>query len=388
MKFGYFFTMYNFGHEPHKVIVDRALEQTLVAEDAGFENVWMGEHHFGGEGWDVHPNPLMTGTYLASKTSRIRIGLAAAIAPEWHPLRLAEDVAVLDHLSDGRVECGVGRGITSRELSNLNLLNPDRRPNDARNWEIFLETVEILKKAWTEDPFTFDGKYYKFPRPGVHDSYAAFYPRNPGWRSEDGEYVGMSIVPKPAQKPHPPLWITVDKTPGFAIAAEHGLKPLTWLRSKRALVDAFEVYRAAVVEHQGRKLQLGEECGLLRVCYVARTMKEARRVAEPATEALYRDYMGGLRSRDIYAEPGEKLSAEEIDRPWFEFLVDRGHLFVGTPDSVAEDILEVQETASPESLLVFNWLPGLTHEQVLSSLDLFAERVVPRVRGAEPAVVQ
>jgi alkanesulfonate monooxygenase SsuD/methylene tetrahydromethanopterin reductase-like flavin-dependent oxidoreductase (luciferase family) len=339
----------------------------------------MGEHHFGGEGWDVHPNPLMTGTYLATKTSRIRIGLAAAIAPEWHPLRLAEDVATLDHLSAGRVECGVGRGITSRELSNLNVLNPDRRVDDTRNWEIFLETVEIMKKAWTEDPFTFDGKYYTFPTPGVRDSYAAFVPRNPAWRSEDDEYIGMSIVPKPVQHPHPPLWMTVDKTPGFAVAAEHGLKPITWLRSKRALVDAFDVYRDAVAEHQGRELARGEECGVMRVCFVARTMEEARRVAEPAAESLYRDYMGGLRGRDIYAEPGETLTEADTEKPWFDFLSDRGHLFIGSPESVAENIQELQETANPDHLLVFNWLPGLTHEQMLSSLHLFADQVMPRI---------
>lgn len=383
MKVGYFFTMYNFDHEPHKVIVDRALEQTLVAEQAGFHAVWMGEHHFGGEGWDVHPNPLMTAAYMAAQTSRIRLGLAAAIAPEWHPLRLAEDVAALDHFSDGRVECGVGRGITSRELSNLNLLNPDRRVDDARNWEIFLETVEIMRKAWTEDPFVFDGKYYKFPTPGVKDSYAGFYPRNPAWRAEDGEYIGMSIVPRPVQSPHPPLWITVDKTPGFITAAQHRLKPITWLRSKRALVDAFEVYRDAIAEHQGRELALGDECGVMRVCFVAPTMEEARRVAGPAAESLYRDYMGGLRSRDIYAEPGETLSEEEIAKPWFEFLEGRGHLFIGTPEVVVEKIQELQDSANPEHLLIANWLPGLTHEQMLASLSLFAQEVMPRIAPRE-----
>jgi alkanesulfonate monooxygenase SsuD/methylene tetrahydromethanopterin reductase-like flavin-dependent oxidoreductase (luciferase family) len=352
MKLGYFFTMYNFEHEPDKVILDRALEQALVAEDAGFHAIWMGEHHFGGEGWDVHPNPLMTGAYFAAKTTTIRIGLAAAIAPEWHPLRLAEDVATLDNLSGGRVECGLGRGITSRELSNLNLLNPDRRKDEARNWGIFLETVEILKKAWTEDPFTFDGEYYKFPMAGVRDSYAEYYPRNPDWRSEDGEYIGMCIVPKPLQKPYPPLWNTVDKTPGFAVAAEYGLKPITWLRSKLAMVEAFEVYRDA----------------------------------EPAVEALYRDYIGGLRGRDIHAEPGETISDEDLAKPWFDFLFERGHLFVGTPESVAEQIQELEETASPETMLLYTWLPGLKHEEIMASLGLFCEQVLPRIGQGEAAV--
>jgi alkanesulfonate monooxygenase SsuD/methylene tetrahydromethanopterin reductase-like flavin-dependent oxidoreductase (luciferase family) len=144
-------------------------------------------------------------TWIAAQTKRIRLGLAAAIVTEWHPLRLAEDVAMLDHLSEGRVECGVGRGITSRELANLNLLNADRRADEGRNWGIFLESVEILKKAWTEDPFVHRGEFYDFPRPGVQDSYTHFTERNPGWRSITGEYIGMSIQPKPFQQPHPPL---------------------------------------------------------------------------------------------------------------------------------------------------------------------------------------
>src|SRR5215472_11529971 len=126
MRLGYFFTMHSFDGASHADMVDFALEQTLAVEEAGFNTVWMGEHHFGGEGFDVHPNPVLTSAYFAAKTSMIRLGLAAVIAPEWHPLRLAEDIAALDQLSGGRVDCGVGRGITSRELSNLNLLNPDR----------------------------------------------------------------------------------------------------------------------------------------------------------------------------------------------------------------------------------------------------------------------
>jgi alkanesulfonate monooxygenase SsuD/methylene tetrahydromethanopterin reductase-like flavin-dependent oxidoreductase (luciferase family) len=374
---GLFYTGYNLENEHYKTVLDRCTEQARIAEEAGFHSLWIGEHHFGGEGLEIMPNPVLLHTWIAAQTQRIRLGLAAVIVTEWHPLRLAEDVAMLDHLSGGRVECGVGRGITSRELSNLNPLNPDRRAGEERNWEIFLESVEILKKAWTEEAFVFHGKHYDYPRPGVQDSYSHFMPRNPVWRSETGEYIGMSIVPKPYQQPHPPLWNVVDKTPGFKIAAEQGLKPITWLRSPQALVESFETYREAASRVQGRELRLGEQCGLMRTCFVAERMDEARRIAEPAVEMLYRDYLGGLRGRDIYAEPGETLSDAELAKPWFDFLDDRDHLLVGTPEYVAEKIAKQHELAGFDLLLAFIWLPGLDYSDVLRSTELFAEEVMP-----------
>ena len=258
MKLGFFSVLDNPELRiPYHQILSELSEQTRAIEQAGFDGIWLGEHHFGGEGFDCIPNPLMILSHLAAQTSTIRLGLAAVIIPQWHPLRIAEDVAMLDQLSGGRVECGVGRGIFPRELTNLNI-EADRRDDD-KNWRVFLETVEIMKKAWTEDPFSWDGEFHKFPHPGVQDSHA-WYPRDPRYRSDTGEYIGMSIQPKPFQSPHPPLWNVVDKTPGFAIAAEHGLKPMTWLRARNGLKEAFSTYQEAATRVNGRPMALGEDC--------------------------------------------------------------------------------------------------------------------------------
>ena len=104
------------------------------AEDNGFWSVWYTEHHFGHEGQELTPNPILMGTDIAARTSKIRIGQAAAIATFWHPLRLAEDLALLDQLSDGRVEVGLGRGLYGREALNLNeLADPRDRNRIARS---------------------------------------------------------------------------------------------------------------------------------------------------------------------------------------------------------------------------------------------------------------
>ncbi len=216
----------------------------------------------------------------------------------------------------------------------------------------------------------------------MKDSSASWYPRDPRWRSESDEYIAMCVVPKPVQKPYPPMWNVADRPRGFIFAAEHGLKPITWLRSRAALREALEGYRGAASRIQGRDLRLGEDCGLLRMCHVAETDEEARRIAEPAIEWMHRDYLGGLRGREIYAEPGEELSEAENSKPWFDFLSERGLLLVGSPETVRSQIAELESDLSLDHLLVQMWIPRLERDEVRRSLSLFATEVIPAsVRG-------
>ncbi len=382
MKLGNFFTMYNLDHDPYREVLDHAVEQTLAIEEAGFHSVWLGEHHLGGEGWETLPNPVLLGANLAAQTTTLRIGLAAVILPQWHPLRAAEDVALLDQLSNGRVECGVGKGIDIRALTNLNLLNPDRRDPD-RHTGVFLETLDVMVAAWTDDAMTHEGEYYSFPRPGVPDPTLGWYhEHNPGWRSEDGEYIGVSLVPKPMQQPHPPLWNLTDSPAGFSLAAEREMGALTWLRSSNALREALELYRD-VSAGAGRDLRLGEDCGVMRTCFIGETDEEARQLAEPAVDLIYRDYLGGggRRSRQVYAEPGETLSEEDDAMPWFDFLDARGHLLVGSPETISARIDAMADELGLEILLIWNWLPGIKREATMRSLELFNSEVIPRLRN-------
>ncbi len=380
MRYSYFFTLDNPGHRlPYHELLKNATEQTVQSEQGGYEIVWLAEHHFGGEGMEIHPNPIVTGAHLAAKTSRIRIGMAAVIIVYWHPLRLAEDLALLDNLTEGRLEIGIGRGLSPREATNL---NPDAdRRDEPRNWRLFLETLDILKKAWTEEPFTYEGEFYRLPMPGVKDT-ATWAPRDPRWRSETGEYIGMSIIPRPYQRPYPRLYNVLDKTHGFEVAAEQGLLPITWLRSRAGLHEALDTYRTAASRVQGRALRLGEDCAILRTMHVAESMAEARHIAEPAVETLY-NYIGGIRSRDIYADPGETLNEAESKGAWYDFLNDRDHLFIGHPEAVAEQIVRLKRDFGLDHLLAYHWLPGLEHRQMMRSNELFIERVMPLVAKEE-----
>ena len=162
MQFGFF-------HIPHDLtkkrsyseLVGELRELAVLCDEGGIDVFWLGEHHFSVWGRELSPNPILLSADIAARTERIKIGLAAAIITFWHPLRLAEDLAVLDHLTAGRLIIGVGRGNYGLEATNL---NPDADPNNpARNFAVFDETLQILKKALAEDRFSHEGKYYTYP---------------------------------------------------------------------------------------------------------------------------------------------------------------------------------------------------------------------------------
>jgi alkanesulfonate monooxygenase SsuD/methylene tetrahydromethanopterin reductase-like flavin-dependent oxidoreductase (luciferase family) len=145
--------------------MDGIREFAVAAEQAGFWYPWHTEHYFGHEAIEITPNPVLMGTAIATRTSRIRIGQAASIAAFWHPLRLAEDIARLDQLSGGRSAVRLGRGLYGREALNCNALADPR--DQEQNRALYDETVEILRKAWSGEFFSHKGRFYKFPTAGV-----------------------------------------------------------------------------------------------------------------------------------------------------------------------------------------------------------------------------
>ena len=140
-------------------IFDKTEAMALAMDKLGYHALWLAEHHFQREGYECIPNVLMMGLHLAHLTDRLRIGCGFNITPMWHPLRLAEDFAMADHLTKGRVIFGVGRGYHTREVESLGgpMLDGDA------NREIFEEQVEILFKAFHQDSFSHDGKHYTLP---------------------------------------------------------------------------------------------------------------------------------------------------------------------------------------------------------------------------------
>ncbi|MGA7204157.1 MAG: LLM class flavin-dependent oxidoreductase [Specibacter sp.] len=350
-----------------------AREYAQAAEAYGFWSTWYTEHHFGHEGQELTPNPVLMGTDIAARTSTIRIGQAAAIATFWHPLRLAEDLALLDQLSDGRVEVGVGRGLYGREALNLNKLADPR--DQEQNRALFEETLEVMRKAWTEEFFSHKGRFYEFPQPGVKWN----HPMSPATAdfTEDGVITKMSVVPKPFQK-EMPLWQVIDTPRSIQNAGRDGIQGIFWLPPVSALKPRFEMYSHSASEAQGRQVPLGEGIALVRDVYVADTMEQAREEFEEAVMNSYK-WITHWRGLGNMMEEGEELTdTHKLD---FDFLMDR-NMLVGTPDFVAGKIEELQREVGLEHMMLWTTHPGLDHKKAMRSLELFSEQVKPRFDAA------
>ena len=355
-------------------MLDNLRQQTLLAEELGFEVMWLGEHHFGPYGIGDLPNPILLGADLAARTSRIRIGQMANIAPWWHPIRLAEDLAILDNMTEGRIEVGFGRGIWPYEGPQFHA-NADPR-KDAENRELFRETIEVVRKIWSDEYFSHQGENYSFPADNTVFSHPS-YPPDPAW--QDGERVTrLRVTPRPYQKPHPPLWMTVSTDRSVTTAAELGLKACYWQPPPLRIRQRMELYAEVRSKLEGRPFSLGEDQAVMRSTYVASSMEEARRDAEAGIMSSF-IFNDPFRGRQVFTNPGEELN-DDVRLDW-DFLEPRT-LLVGSPDHVAEKIQELREVCSLECLLVEFAHGGIPQRKILRNLENFATRVMPRFTGA------
>ena len=355
-------------------MLDNLRQQTVLAEELGFEVMWLGEHHFGPYGIGDLPNPILLGADLAARTSRIRIGQMANIAPWWHPIRLAEDLAILDNLTEGRIEVGFGRGIWPYEGPQFHA-NADPR-KDAENRELFRETIEVVRKIWSDEYFSHQGENYSYPADNTVFSHPS-YPPDPAW--QDGERVTrLRVTPRPYQKPHPPLWMTVSTDRSVGTAAELGLKACYWQPPPLRIRQRMELYAETRSKLEGRPFSLGEDQAVMRSTYVASSMEEARRDAEAGIMSSF-IFNDPFRGRQVFTNPGEALD-DDVRLDW-DFLEPRT-LLVGSPDHVAEKIQELREVCSLDCLLVEFAHGGIPQRKILRNLENFATRVMPRFTGA------
>lgn len=356
-----------------------------MADELGYDRIWLGEHHFDTDGSDASPNPVMLATDLAARTQRIRLGMAAVSLTLWHPLRLAEDLAVLDHFSEGRLDVAFGRGILPIEVMNLNP-QANRWNGSDNSREIFDENLAIVRGIWTEDPFSWKGKRYTFPEPGTKFIHSPGAPMPRGWVGENDELVAFGMTPKPFQRPTPPQFAVTESMTGFAHAARNGLRPITWYPSGQVLKNLFETYRAETAAATGRPPALGEGCGVLRLCCIAETDEEARRIAEPGIVEFF-EFLCRVRGIGVWLdadEDPEDPRYREMD-PW-ELLMERDHLMIGSPDSVLERMTRLTRSHGIQNWLLQMGFPGIPAPDVDRSLRLFAREVMPEIRKLDTSL--
>jgi alkanesulfonate monooxygenase SsuD/methylene tetrahydromethanopterin reductase-like flavin-dependent oxidoreductase (luciferase family) len=313
---------------PLNSVYEAALERFVVMDQTGYDAVWLAEHHF--SGFSVCPSVHMMGTMAAARTKRLRIGMAVSLAPFYNPLRLAEEVALLDVLSGGRVNWGAGRGFERSEFAAFGIPGEESAPR-------FHETVEIVLKAWTNQKLNYQGKFY--------------------------QYEDVEVLPKPVQAPCPPVWMAASSISAIDWAASKGHAILMDPHSSRS--DLIMKRR-----HYGTKMaeagfaEGNRDIPMARLIAVDETAEKAHAVAKRVAEWTIASYVGN--KANVRQGPARDFGGKD---PVDYYLEDV--MIHGTADSVADQIM------------AFGDQIGMTYLMAAPmsgrSFRLLTDKVLPRI---------
>lgn len=381
MKFGYAQVPHDVTKSrPYGELLDELREIAEYCDETGFDTFWLPEHHFSIWGREMLPNPLLAAADLAARTKNIRIGLGAAIITFWHPLRLAEDLALLDQLTGGRLEVGFGRGNYGLEATNL---NPAADPNNQQaNFKIFEESIGVVREALGNRRFSYKGEFYQFPAPGFKAD-RAHTVNDPDYVDPaTGELAKLTLIPGCLQKPMPPMWLMVSEShETMRFAAKNDMGMVMWRPTIKTLQERLGIYQAAYKEYHGIDIPFGRKAAISRDTFVAETAADARRIAEgPLMGSLN---FANWRGPRIYLNPGETLDADLETalkkKLTFDFVANRS-LFFGSPADIIEQVKEFYTATRMEQIIFHCSWPALAHAEVMRSLKLLTDEVFPALR--------
>ncbi len=372
-----------------QTMLDQVREITEYADRTGFDAVTLTEHHFHSEGLEMSVSPLVFLADLAARTRRIKLATLVLALPAWDPIRLAEEIAMLDHLSKGRFIAGIGRGYQDRWVKVLGQqygvggATSDGSAQDRHNREVFEEVYRIMKMAWTEDSISYRGRFYQVPHP--HEQGIADWPVAASWTAlygapdevDDGGAVRrICVVPKPYTQPHPPLWQAFSGgTETVEWCAQEDI--LLWsLASASNIREVEREFREASARH-GRERALGRKFGAFRMVYTGESYDEAFELGASALGDAFVRYFSGFGFFESFRRAGE-TGPVPIS---FERMVEARFALVGTVEQVKEQIRELRDEVDPEW---FGWYldQGLMPpEQLRVQLERFSLDIMPAFRG-------
>jgi alkanesulfonate monooxygenase SsuD/methylene tetrahydromethanopterin reductase-like flavin-dependent oxidoreductase (luciferase family) len=349
-----------------------ALEQIELADRLGFDTVWAVEHHFLTE--FAHCSaPEVFLTAVAARTARIRIGHGVVLLPSKfnHPIRVAERSAALDLISDGRLEFGTGRS-SQYEQAGFEI-------DPALSRDMWQESLELIPRMWTEDPFEHHGRFVDIP------------PR--------------SIIPKPLQKPHPPLWMAATSPQSWEIAGHNGIGilGLTIFVSIPQLQDRVRAYRAALKQAKPVGRFVNDRIGAFTIVHVAETRQQA--IANGGTDAAINYLLYAFRVLGGGANPGDagmqrERAADEIQSTPYRDIIAKEYpiinkmmknectfddldredmVIVGDVDECARKVERYQQ-AGLDHFIALMQADRIPHERVMRSIELFGKEIIPRFK--------
>ena len=372
MKFGLLYEMQR-PHTNFKVdysaLIEETLEQCVLADEVGFDYLWFVEHHFLTT-FSGSSAPEVIISALARMTNRIRLGFGVVILPNHHPVQVAERVAMVDHLSGGRVEFGVGRSSPYEQMG----LGID--PRDTR--EIMEEALRMVPQIWRSSEFSWEGKHFNVP--------------------------AREVLPKPLQDPHPPIWMACTQPASYEIAAGHGIGVLSFGSGAPAgMKEHVDRYReniknanpvGAFVNNQWANFTLGhcgdnnekaQQLGAQAIKeffgpnrpYTADRQDVYERLLESwggvpdHLQSNFQRFLGGEQDLGGGGVPRAMLGEMPAD-----LLCERGVIVAGDPDSCINSVKRHQEVGVDQTLLIMQ-SDQIPHEKAKSSIELFGKEVIP-----------
>jgi alkanesulfonate monooxygenase SsuD/methylene tetrahydromethanopterin reductase-like flavin-dependent oxidoreductase (luciferase family) len=342
MDFGMFTDFHIRPHMTQAEAFDESFKQVEAAEQLGMDAVWLAEHHFSPDR-SVLAAPIVIASSIATRTRRIRIGLAVQVLPLTNPLRLAEEAATVDHISKGRFDLGLGRSGLTKYYQGYNVPYDESRGR-------FLEALDVVMKAWSEEEFSHRGEYFSFHQ--------------------------VTVVPKPYQQPHPPIRVALASPDTFTLIGRMGHSifisantPIPQLQERLAL------YRQARLEagHTGPA-----DIALRLPAYVAETAAQAR--SEPEASAMHAIQYAAT---ELIRTAASQETAERIRRvastSYDDILKQR--VMFGTPAAVVERLQEYQEALGVSSVVLeVNYGGQIPYDRVVNSVRLLTEKVMPQFK--------
>jgi alkanesulfonate monooxygenase SsuD/methylene tetrahydromethanopterin reductase-like flavin-dependent oxidoreductase (luciferase family) len=365
----------------YQQMLEELKEQAQLADQLGYDSISFTEHHFHIEGFEISQNPILLDLFVALHTQRIRVGQLGIVLPAHNPLQVAEDLAMVDHMTKGRLDVGFARGYQRRWVDTMaqhyhqvhGVLPGQHDQADQANREAFEECYQIIKMAWTQDLMEFRGKFWRIPPEGTPWPLEATRRWGAGV-DEEGFVRRIGVVPKPYQKPHPPIFQPfASSETTIRWCAREGITAILPPMHLQLQNHLYQVYREEAYHH-GRRLAEGEGLGVLRDLVVADTDEEALQLwlQGPAFVALM--WFAPFGFDRVLAEPGRTspLTPQE--------MLDRSLILVGSPDTVSRQLERLLESTPITWLFACIYNGLIPHHKVMRSLELFATKVLPRFR--------
>ena len=347
--------------ECYKNLVD----WSRTADDLGFDTMWLTEHHFQFEGYEVLPNLIMFGQHLASQTKNLRLGQMFNVVPQWHPLRLAEDFALADIITGGRMEFGVGRGTVPREAWALGTVvasgdNDMSAEHDRINREVFEESMEIIKRAWTNERFSFKGNHFVLPAEGIPD--------------RGSNVADLTLIPRPQRVVDIFQPVTSPETIEYVPRAGH--KAIYWLQNADSQKQKWDRY-AAIREDMGKPVGPGEDRALVLNVHVGKTREAAMRRGKPGHDEFCKFLAPYGRFSSYRMPDGSKVPFDFC--PTVQESIDQKIQAIGSVADVVDTIGYWRDMLDLKHLVIFFDFPGISREEMKEQMHLVAEEVMPQL---------